>query len=168
MENEERDIKKERPVKTVVDSRTEQVHLIMHQHLNAGGRLFGGTLMQWLDEVAGVVAMRHAGTERVTTAAVDNLQFKKAVYEGDLLVMIGYVTRVGNTSMEVEIDSYVERLNGLRYMVNRAFFVMVAVDENERPTQVPELLLQTEEERGRYEAGLLRKQLRAERMEKGF
>ena len=43
---------KERPMKKVEDSRTEQVHLIMHQHLNAGGRLFGGMLMQWIDEVS--------------------------------------------------------------------------------------------------------------------
>ena len=72
-------IKENRPMKTVEDSRTEQVHLIMHQHLNAGGRLFGGMLMQWVDEVSGVVAMRHCGTYRVTTEAVDNLQFKEPV-----------------------------------------------------------------------------------------
>ena len=47
--------KENRLMKTVEDSRTEQVHLIMHQHLNAGGRLFGGMLMQWVDEVSGVV-----------------------------------------------------------------------------------------------------------------
>ena len=109
---------KERRIRTVADSRTEQVHLIMHQHLNAGGRLFGGMLMQWADEVASVVAMRHAGTNRVTTAAIDNLQFKEATYEGELLVLIGYVTCVGNTSMEVEIDTYVERSDGMRYSVH--------------------------------------------------
>lgn len=58
----------ERRKKTVEASMTEQVHLIMQQHLNGGGRLFGGALMQWLDEVAGVVAMRHAETYRVVTA----------------------------------------------------------------------------------------------------
>ncbi len=83
-------IKEKRPMKTVEDSRTEQVHLIMHQHLNAGGRLFGGMLMQWVDEVSGVVAMRHCGTYRVTTAAVDNLQFKEPVYEGEILVIVDY------------------------------------------------------------------------------
>ena len=96
--------------------------------------------MQWVDEVSGVVAMRHCGTYRVTTAAVDNLQFKEPVYEGEILVMIGYVTYVGNTSMEVEIDSYVERGDGMRYLVNRAFSVMVAVDKDERPTRIPALL----------------------------
>ena len=75
----------ERRKKTVEASMTEQVHLIMQQHLNGGGRLFGGALMQWLDEVAGVVAMRHAETYRVVTAAVDNLQFKHAIYEGEIV-----------------------------------------------------------------------------------
>lgn len=160
--------KKERAVKTVDDSRTEQVHLIMHPHLNAGGRLFGGKLMQWADEVAGVVAMRHSGVSRITTAAVDNLQFKEATYEGELLVMIGYVTWVGNTSMEVEIDTYVERADGMRYSVNRAFFVMVAVDENERPTQVPALEIRTEAEKARHEAAVMRKTMRMERMRNGY
>lgn len=158
----------ERPFKTVSDSRTEQVHLIMSQHLNAAGRLFGGMLMQWIDEVATVVAMRHAGTDRVTTAAVDHLQFKEATYEGELLVLIGYVTFVGNSSIEVEIDTYVERYDGMRYSVNRAFFVMVAMDEKEHPMQVPGLTITTEAERGRHEAALLRKSMRSSRMKKGF
>lgn len=155
-------------MKTVEDSKTEQVHLIMSQHLNAAGRLFGGMLLQWLDEVAGVVAMRHSGRQAVTTAAIDNLQFKEATREGDLLVIIGYVTSVGNTSMEVEIDSYVERTDGMRYPVNRAFFVMVAMDENDKPTKVPGLILRTEAERARHEAALLRKGMRKERRENGF
>ena len=157
-----------RSLKSVEDSRTEQVHLIMSQHLNAAGRLFVGMLMQWIDEVATVVAMRHAGTDKVTTAAVDNLQFKEATYEGELLVLIGYVTCVGKSSMEVEIDTYVERSNGMRYSVNRAFFVMVAMDETEHPMEVPGLEIRTEAEKGRYEAGLLRRSMRKKRSKNGF
>ena len=131
----------ERRKKTIEDSMTEQVHLIMQQHLNGSGRLFGGALMQWIDEVAGIVAMRHAETHRVVTAAVDNLQFKRAVYEGDILVLRGYVTYVGKTSMEGEIDTYTELPDGMRQTVNRAFFVMVAVDEDQKPVQVPDLVI---------------------------
>lgn len=160
--------KVKRPVKRVEDSRTEQVHLIMRQHLNSGGRLFGGMLMQWIDEVAGVVAMRHAGTNKVTTAAVDNLQFKEPTYEGELLVLIGYVTCVGNSSMEVEIDTYVERSDGMRYSVNRAFLVMVAMDDDEKPMSVPGLEVTNESERARFEAGLLRKSMRKNRSRTGF
>lgn len=158
----------ERPSRGVEDSRTEQVHLIMRQHLNASGRLFGGILMQWIDEVAGVVAMRHAGTHRVTTAAVDNLQFKEPTYEGELLVLIGYVTCVGNSSMEVEIDTYVERSDGMRYSVNRAFFVMVAMDGEERPMHVPALRVCTEAEKARHEAGIMRKSMRLKRTKNGY
>lgn len=157
-----------RLIKKVEDSRTEQVHLIMRQHLNSSGRLFGGTLMQWIDEVAGVVAMRHAGTSRVTTAAIDNLQFKEPTYEGELLVLIGYITCVGNSSMEVEIDTYVERSDGMRYSVNRAFFVMVAMDEQENPMQVPDLAVTSESEKARLEAGRMRKSMRLNRSKTGF
>lgn len=158
----------ERRKKTVEDSMTEQVHLIMQQHLNGSGRLFGGALMQWLDEVAGVVAMRHAETHRVVTAAVDNLQFKHAIYEGEIIVLKGYVTYVGKSSMEVEIDTYTEMPDGMRQTVNRAFFVMVAVDENQKPTQVPELIIRTEAEKARNEAARMRRSMRKERRENGY
>ena len=63
--------------------------------------------MQWIDEMAGIVARRHAGTI-VTTACVDNLNFKAGAYLGDVVVLIGKMTYVGKTSMEVRIDTYVE------------------------------------------------------------
>ena len=154
--------------RTVGESRVETVHIVRPNHLNAAGRLFGGILMQWIDEVAGVVAMRHAETHRVVTAAVDNLQFKRAVYEGDILVLRGYVTYVGKTSMEVEIDTYTELPDGMRQTVNRAFFVMVAVDENQKPVQVPDLVISTEAEKARNEAAKMRRTMRKQRRENGF
>lgn len=155
-------------LKGVEESRTEQVHLVMKPHLNSMGRLFGGLLMQWIDEVATVVAMRHAGTQSVTTVAVDNLQFKSPTYEGEMLVLIGYITAVGSTSMEVEIDTYVERSDGMRYSVNRAFFVVVALDENEKPIPVPSLKIQTEAEKARQDAAILRREMRKSRSRTGF
>ena len=158
----------ERRKKTVEESRTEQVHLIMHQHLNAGGRLFGGMLMQWVDEVSGVVAMRHCGTYRVTTAAVDNLQFKEPVYEGEILVMIGYVTYVGNTSMEVRVDTYIEDFEGIRRPINRAYLTEVAINKDGSLRKAPGLTIQNESERAEWLAGERRKQLRVERRKEGF
>ncbi|MDY3918909.1 MAG: acyl-CoA thioesterase [Candidatus Limivivens sp.] len=119
--------------KHMEDSRTEQVHLVMPSHLNGGGRLFGGMLLQWIDEVAGVVAKRHSGQINVTTAAIDNLQFKSATHSGDLLVLIGHVTYTGRTSMEVRVDSYVERPDGMRYPVNRAYFMSQGTNGHENP-----------------------------------
>lgn len=154
--------------KRVDEARTEQVHLVMRQHINACGRLFGGVLLQWIDEVAGIVAMRHSENKNVTTAAIDNLQFKKPTFEGDLLVLEGYVTYVGRTSMEVEVDSYVEDAQGMRHAVNRAFLVMVSVGEDNRPIPVPGLLVETEAEKGRYESALQRCQLRKQRRMSGI
>ena len=109
----------ERGKKRVVDSQLESVHLVRMNHLNSAGRLFGGQLMQWIDEMAGIVAHRHAGTI-VTTACVDNLNFKAGAYLGNTVVLIGKMTYVGRTSMEVRIDTYVEDSQGMRKMINRA------------------------------------------------
>ena len=62
---------------------TEQTYLLMHRHINGYGRLFGGQLMQWIDELAGIVSMRHAGG-RITTASIDNLNFKAGAYLNDI------------------------------------------------------------------------------------
>ena len=68
-----------RPAKHISESRTEQQYLIRPAHMNHYGRLFGGELLRWIDELAGIVARRHANAN-ITTAAIDNLQFKAPVY----------------------------------------------------------------------------------------
>lgn len=154
--------------KKVIDSKTEQVHTVRPTDLNAGGRLFGGTLLQWIDEVAGIVAKRHANSPNVTTAAIDNLIFKSGVRSGDLIILIGYVTYVGHTSMEVRIDTYLEDYTGMRKPVNRAYFVMVAMDEYDKPTKVPGLIIDSESERAEWEGAKQRKSYRIERRKQGF
>ena len=74
--------------KRVEDSLVETVHVVRPNHLNSAGRLFGGTLMSWIDEVAGVVAKRHAMCN-VITASVDNLRFIQGAYQNDCIVIIG-------------------------------------------------------------------------------
>lgn len=153
--------------KRVADSRTEQVHILMPQHINGAKRLFGGQLVEWVDVVAGVVARRHSGCN-VTTAAIDNLQFKAGAYVNDTLVLIGRMTHVGRTSMEVRVDTYVEALNGARNIVNRAYLVLVALDEAEQPAQVPGLALESETERAEWEGGERRGKLRKARRAEGY
>ena len=122
----------------VEESRVETIHIVRPNHLNGANRLFGGILMQWIDEVAGLVAKRHARTN-VTTASVDNLRFLKGAYQNDVLVLIGKLTYVGTTSMEVRVDTYAEDTQGIRRPINRAYFSMVALDENDKPVKVPGL-----------------------------
>ena len=138
--------------KKVSDSATETLHIVRPNHLNAAGRLFGGVLMQWIDELAGLVAKRHSHMN-VTTASV---------------VISGKITYVGNTSMEVRVDSYVEDLDGVRTPINRAYFTMVALDENDKPCTVPRLTLTTDEEREEWEKAKLRKEVRLMSKEVGI
>lgn len=154
-------------MKTVQDSRTETTHLVRNEHLNGAGRLFGGILMQWMDETAGIVAMRHGGRACVT-ASVDNLQFMEGAHQGEMVVLAGRVTYVGTSSMEVRVDVYVEGMDGMRRVINRAYFTMVALDGEERPCEVPGISLAGEEERAEWEAGKKRREMRALRRREGF
>ncbi len=156
-----------RPVKKVEDSLTEQQYLICPAHINHYGRLFGGQLLKWIDELAGIVAIRHSGST-VTTAAVDNLQFQAPAYTGDMIVLRGLITYVGRTSMEVRVDTYRESLDGKREMINRAYIDMVAINCKGQPEEVPQLLIETEEQRLEYEAAQKRKLLRKQRRREGF
>lgn len=153
--------------KTVAESRTEQVQLILNEHINGYDRLFGGKLMQWIDVVAGIVARRHANCN-VTTVSIDKLHFKAAARVNDTIVLVGKMTWVGRTSMEVRVDTFVEALDGQRRPINHAYLVMVALDEQERPTPVPPLLLQTEQEKAEWEAGVRRSELRKQRRSEFF
>ena len=152
----------------VSESMVETVHMVRPNHMNAAGRLFGGMLMQWLDEVAGLVAKRHTRSN-VITASVNNLHFIHGAYQGEMVVIIGKVTYVGNSSMEVRVDTYVEHLeDGMRHPINRAYFTMVALDENDKPKRVPRLILETEAEKAEWEAAEKRREMRMRRKKEGF
>ena len=148
-----------RPVKKVSDSLTEQQYLIRPAHINPYGRLFGAQLLKWIDEVAGIVAVRHCNAI-VTTAAIDNLQFKDPASSGEMIVLLGQITYVGRTSMEVRVDTYTEALDGTRKMINRAYLTMVAINDQGQAIEVPTLILETDEQRAEYEAAVKRKEMR--------
>lgn len=146
--------------KRVCDSYAEQVQILTQANLNGYSRLFGGQLMEWIDIVAAVVARRHS-EHNVTTALVDMLEFKAPAYANDTLIISGKITYAGNTSMEVMVNTFVEELNGVVTLINTAYLIMVALDENDCPTEVPKLILETDEERAEYERALKRKERRA-------
>lgn len=157
----------EREVKRIADSMIEHIYQIRPEHLNAAGRLFGGKLMEWIDEIAGLVGMRHSGGN-ITTASVDNLRFIRGAFQHDLVVLIAKVTYVGNTSMEIRVDTYVEDYEGTRKPINRAYLTLVAVDDKGVPRQVPSILLETESEKAEWKAAEKRKELRIQRKKEGF
>lgn len=154
--------------KCVEDSQTEQFRLLKYEDINGANRLFGGKLMAWIDEVAGITARRHCEGQ-VTTACIDNLQFKESAFLGDMVVIIGRMTYIGRSSMEVRVDSYIEDIHGIRRPINRAYVMMVALDEEEHPKAVEfGLELKTETERIEWESGKKRAELRRERRKEGF
>ena len=158
---------KEENGKYVQDSYTEQLQILNLSSINGYNRLFGGQLLEWIDVVAAIVARRHSG-KNVTTAAIDSLQFKGPAYANDTVLLTGTLTHVGTTSMEVCVKTYVESLDGAHRLINTAYIVMVALDENEHPTGVPRLIPITREEREEWEAGERRQELRRQRRKEGF
>ena len=148
--------------KTVDDSRVETVHIVRPAHMNGANRLFGGILMQWIDEVAGIVAKRHC-MGNVTTASVDNLTFLRGAYLGDMVVIKGKMTWVGASSMEVCVDTYVENPAGERTRINNAHFMMVALDKEDKPIRVPRLILQNDDEELAWAHGEERRRIRIQR-----
>ena len=152
----------ELPAKYINDSKAERVEIVLYEHLNGFSRLFGGKLVEWIDIVAAVVARRHSN-KNVTTASIDNLQFKNGAYMNDTIVLQGSMTYVGNTSMEVKVNTFVERLDGTKQLINTAYIVLVALDENDKPVPVPKLILTTDEERAEWDAGVRRHELRKQR-----
>ena len=150
-----------RPPKPVSASRSQQVHIVTPSDVNASYTLFGGMLMQWIDIVAGVTARRHSECD-VRTAAVDHLAFLAPAYINDIVSIDGRVTYVGTTSMEICVDTWVERMGQLheKLHVNRAYLTMVAVDQDGKPTPVPGLIPETEAEKADFEGGRTRRALR--------
>ena len=141
--------------------KTTTVQIVMPQHCNgyAKPRLFGGQIMAWID-VVGAVAARRYTQKAVTTVCIDNLTFLIPAYLNDTVVQEAVVTWTGHTSLEVRVDSMVERLDGSRELINRAYVVFVALDDEDRPAAVPPFLPETEEEKKTFRDAEARRQFR--------
>lgn len=158
----------ERPLRSIDDSKTEQVHLLRYEDINGENRLFGGQLISWIDEVATTVAKRHTGM-KVTTACIDNLQFKHPAFLDDLIVIIGYLTYVGNTSLEVRVDTYLETLDGVRKPINRAYLTMVALNKEGKSAPIPYgLKIESESQKYEWDSAVKRIEFRKLRQQEGF
>ena len=147
-----------------MQDKTTSVQIVLPQHCNGyeKPRLFGGQIMAWID-IVGAVAARRYTHSAVTTVCVDNLTFMNPAYLNDTVVQEAVVTWTGKTSLEVRVDSFVEKLDGSREPVNRAYLVFVALDEQDRPKPVPGFVPDGEEERREYEAALERRRIRLSR-----
>ena len=145
--------------KTPGESRTTMTDMVLPSETNPINNLFGGELLARMDRAASIAARRHS--HRITvTASVNHVAFNQAVPLGSVLTVDAKVSRAFRTSMEVYIDVWMEdRFSGERSKANEAIYTFVAVDETGKPTEVPPLTPETDQEKERYAGALRRKQL---------
>ncbi|MBI2331590.1 MAG: acyl-CoA thioesterase [Chloroflexi bacterium] len=130
------------------------------EHANHHGNVHGGWIMKLVDEAGALACMRHAQT-RVVTVAVDSLVFREPIKIGDLVTFTAEVTYTGRTSMEAEVQVIAENpITGERTHTTTAYLVYVGLDNNDQPITIPQLVLETEEDKARYEQAKLRQQRR--------
>jgi acyl-CoA hydrolase len=143
------------------ESLTEMTVMMLPSDANPKGNVFGGVILKHVDLVAGLVAKRHARKTNCVTASIDRMTFHKPVYIGNALILSARLNYVRRSSMEVEVTIESENLDdGTRVRTGTAFVTMVALDGNGRPTEVPLLVLETEEDRRHFRDGEARMQVR--------
>jgi acyl-CoA hydrolase len=142
------------------DSYAEMTELVMPNDTNMIFNLMGGKLMQWMDVVAAISAQRHSN-RLVVTASVDNVSFKEPIKLGNVVTLKSRVTRAFTTSMEIHIQVWGEDVPARRkFKSNEAYFTFVALDENGKPTLVPDVIPETEGERILFETAMNRREMR--------
>lgn len=147
-------------IKTSRASRVYLSQLMQPEHANHHGNVHGGWIMKLVDEAGALACMRHAQT-RVVTVAVDSLVFREPIKIGDLVTFTAEVTYTGRTSMEAEVQVVAENpITGERTHTNTAYLVYVGLDDENRPTVIPQLILESDEDKTRYEQAKLRQQRR--------
>lgn len=129
---------------------------------NFSGNVHGGYILKLLDQAAYACASRYAG-QYVVTLSVDQVMFRQPIHVGELVTFLAMVNYTGRTSMEIGIKVLTENIRekSVRH-ANSCFFTMVAVDEAGRATAVPPLNPTTDEEKRRFHAAMLRRELREE------
>lgn len=125
------------------------------------GKVFGGRILEMIDLCAYAASSKHAGRICVT-ASFDRVDFHEPINVGELVTMIGYVSFVGRTSLEVTIEIYAQNLmTSDKRHTNTARVTMVAIDSNGKPVVVPGLVAESRDDKVRFLEGKVRRELRS-------
>ena len=142
--------------KPVSASRVTLSQLMHPEHANLLGSVHGGWIMKLVDEAGALACMRHA-QKKVVTIAIDSMTFRQPIRIGDLVILNAEVSYTGRTSLEAEVQVLAENpITGERTHTNTAYLVYVALDDHGRPSPVPPLILETEQEKQRMEQAMER------------
>jgi acyl-CoA hydrolase len=157
--------RRQRQAHLVRESQHETSELMMPQHANNLGHVFGGVMLSMMDRTAAIAAFRHCRLN-VVTASIDRVDFREPILVGDLVVMKASVNFVGRTSMEVGVRVEAEELlTGRRRHTNSCYLTFVAVDRTGKPIEIPDVIPETNDEQRRYQAAQQRRQRRLEERE---
>jgi len=150
----------DRKQKKVNESRTTMTEMVMPNDTNPLGNLMGGNLMRWMDIVASICAAKHSESH-VVTVSVDHVSFKRPINVGDVVTLNANVTRAFTTSVEVYVEVFASDIKGGNpRKCNHAYLTFVALDENKKPTAIPEVIPLTSEQEKLYEGAGRRRELR--------
>ena len=139
------------------DSQSETAIIMLPSDANPKGNVFGGTILKHVDLIANLVASRHATHANTVTASIDKMTFLKPVYIGNALILSARLNYTKRSSMEVEVTVHAEDFDsGKRVLTGTAFVMVVALDDEGKPTKVPPLDLATDNDKRRFREGELR------------
>ena len=139
------------------ESEAEMIVMMLPSDANPKGNVFGGVILKHVDLIAGLVAKRHSGRANVVTASIDRMVFLKPVFIGNALIISARITYVRRSSMEIEVNVEAEDLDdNSKVHAATAFVTMVALDKYGKPTKVPHLIMEDENDKKRYSEGELR------------
>jgi len=149
--------------KPIRASRVTISQLMHPEHANLLGNVHGGWIMKLVDEAGALACMRHA-QKKVVTVAIDSMTFREPIRIGDLIILNAEVSYTGRTSMEAEVQVLAENpITGERTHTNTAYLVYVALDDEGKPTPVPQLKAETEDEKRKMTDALERQERRLQK-----
>jgi acyl-CoA hydrolase len=153
---------------TVSASEVIMTELVLPQHINALGSVFGGQVMAWIDIAAAISAQRHARSA-VVTASVDALQFVAPVLKGWVINLRASVNYTSRTSMEVGVRVDAENpTTGEKFHTASAYLTFVALGADMKPVPVQPVIPETPEQKRRFQAATVRRQHRLNLRAKGI
>ena len=144
----------------VANSQITLTELMIPSYSNFGGKIHGGHILSLMDKVAYVCAAKHSDGYCIT-ASIDVVNFLAPVEVGELVSLMASVNYVGNTSMIIGIRVISENLKThVVKHTNTSYFTMVAIGDDNKPKQVPGLLLKSQDDIRRFSQALNRKELK--------
>lgn len=146
--------------KPAKNSAVIMTEIVLPTHANALGSIFGGQVMSWIDIAGAIAAGRHA-RKVVVTASIDALHFVAPIKVGHVVHIKAMVNYASRTSMEVGVRVDSENpVTGEIHHTAKAYLTFVGLDENGKPTPVPQVLAETADEKRRYEEAKKRRESR--------